>query len=160
MFYRCVVDLVVVFLFPSETSMRKIRNKEASRLLLPCVLPSVVWWHSTSSHKYLHVCSMKHLCTVDFKIYLMLKYMHHFLLALRFSTAVTGSRCYCSCITNTLSSFICLAKNELKLWSSCNHPLCFVHFLFTLFIFSGLLLSWLVLQAVLFIPCAGTVVVW
>lgn len=149
MFYPCV-DLVVVFLYVTEIGLRKIRDKGASHLLLPWVLLSVAWLHSTSSSKYFHVYSMEHLCTVDFKIYLMLKHMHHFLLV-RFSTAVTGLRCYHSCITNMLSSFICHAKNELKLWSSCNHPLCCFHFLFIFFIFSGLLVSLLVLHATLFI---------
>lgn len=134
---RCSLDLVVVFLYPSEIGLRKIRNKGTSHLTATGI---VVWLYLTSSSKYLRVYSIKHLCTVDLKIYLIPKPMHCFLLV-EFSTAVTGLRCFCFCIAYMLSSFICHAKNELNLWS--NHPLCCFHFLFLLFIISGLLLSWL-----------------
>lgn len=149
MFYHCV-DLVV-FLYPSETGLRKIRDKGASHLLLPWMLPSVVWLHSTSSSKYLPVYSMKHLCAVDFKVYLMLKHMHRFLLV-KFSTVVTGLRCYHSCITNMLSSFTCHAKNELKLWSSVIIPsAAFIFYLFCLSFLDSFFPCWFSMRLYLFL---------
>lgn len=84
---------------------------------------------------------MKYVCAIDLKIHLMLRYIQWFLL-IKSSTAVTGLRCLlllhyqlcCLCL------FVCHAENELKLWSSYNHPFCtFSFFFFILFIFSGLL---------------------